>query len=76
MCTYILLTEQFEIISLWRDTQPLLVQKLQLVDGVNVRSTALNHLVGVHRQFLHPAGKDAVLVRTDLFNLHALSEHV
>lgn len=51
-CTYILLTEQFEVISLRRHTQPFLVQ-VQLVDGVDVGSTPLHHLVGVHGQLLH-----------------------
>jgi len=54
-CTYILLTEQFEVVSLRRHTEPLLIQKIQLVDCVDIGSPPLYHLVGVNRQFLHPA---------------------
>lgn len=56
--SYILFTEQFEVISLWRDTQPVLVQNVQLVDGVDVGPNALDYLVGDHGQFLYPAEKN------------------
>lgn len=72
---YILLTEQFEVISLWRDTQPLLVQEIQLVDSVDVGSAPLHHLVGVHCQLLHPARDDVEHVRTNSLAELTRSEH-
>lgn len=70
---YILLTEQFEVISLRRDAQPLLVQEIQLVDSVDVGSAPLHHLVGVYCQLLHPAPRQHV--RTDSPTELTHSEH-
>ena len=56
--TYVLLTEQFEVVPLGRAAQPVLVQQLHLVDHMDVGSDPLHHLVSVHSELLHPANQN------------------
>lgn len=60
--TYILLTEQLEVVPLWRHTEPILVQKIHLIASMDVRSTPLHYLVGIHCQLLHPAEEEGQII--------------